>query len=255
MSCAKKIIIICALLLSNAHFILGQEEFKLFDFRNSTCDQEITNKAIRTRIIKKELKDEILTVEIAATATCCVEFVPTIKLHNGVLDLSFEETGAGCECFCCYEFVYRIQNVNDEKIKITFRGKELEQSNEKYLTYSISYQVKNGDTTNRTDKYGLRQGLWKFSEGLQVVEYVDDSPVWRTMFYPSGKRKKEIISEKIKLESWPDSIYMDNKFIEYFESGNKKKECYHPNGPYFQATCKEWNEKGELIYEGAYKEN
>lgn len=251
--CSKRIIL-CALLFSSAHFLLGQHNIKLFEFRNSTCNQDIGYKVLRTRIIKKELKAGILTVEIAATATCCVGFTPIINFKGGVLDLSFEETGDPCECACCYEFIYRIENVNDEKIKITFRGKEIEQSNEKYLTYPISYQITNGDTTNLTDKYGLRQGLWSF-EGLRIVRYNDNLPIWRTLFYPSGKIKKEVISEKIKLESWPDSIYMDTKLIQYFESGLKKKECYHPNSQYYQGTCKEWNEAGELIYEGIFTEN
>lgn len=246
---------LCALLLFSAHFLFGQQNVKLFEFRSSTCEQEVSSKMPRTRIIKQELNAGILTVEIAATATCCVNFSPIIKINSGVLDLSFEETGEACECFCCYEFVYRIENLKNQEIKITFRGKEIEQSNEKYLTYPISYQVINGDTTNLTDKYGLRQGLWKFSGNDQVVKYLDNIPVWRAMFYPSGKIKKEVISERIKLESWPDSIYMDNKLIKYFESGIKKKECYHPNSPYYQGTCKEWNEQGELIYEGAFKEN
>lgn len=250
-----KKITLCALLFCSAHFLFGQQNIKLFDFRNSTCEQEVSNKVLRTRIIKKELNAGILTVEIAATATCCVDFSPTIKLNSGVLDLSFEETGDACECFCCYEFVYKINNVNDEKIHITFRGKKIEQSNEKYLTYPISYQVTNGDTTNLTDKYGLRQGLWRFSDGLRIVKFFDSFPIWVAQFYSSGKLEKEVVSERIKLQSWPDSIYMDNKLIQYFESGIKKKECYHPNSPYYQGTCKEWNEQGELIYEGDFKEN
>jgi hypothetical protein len=252
-----KIIWICLLLLGCTHFLFGQSEIKLFGFRNSTCEQETSAKGLRTRIIKKEFKQNILTIEIAATATCCVDFIPKIAFSKGVINLDFEETGAGCECSCCYEFIYQIDGIKNEEIKITFRGKEIEQTSEKYLTYPINYQLSNGDTINQTDKYGLRQGIWLHpKDSLRCFKFVDDSMVSVVELYASKRIKSEVIFEKVAFESLTnkiDSIYMDTKYVQYYESGIKQKECYHERKSYRKGECREWNEKGELIYEGDFR--
>lgn len=237
---------------------------KLFGFKNSTCDGEIESFRLKTRIISKELSGDLLTVHIAATATCCVDFVPKTTFKKGILDLDFEETGTPCECNCCYEFTYQIKGITDDKIKITFKNKDIEQSDEKFETYPVSFKMLNGDTINYTDKYGLKQGIWILGADTvlkkRYFEYVDNRVVRLVKLYPNGQIESELIREKIHFSA-DNKIYFEysefNKLVEYYESGQKKKECYnnkqeHYNS-YEKGTCKEWNEKGELVYEGDYR--
>lgn len=253
------------LLLLTTQLTFGQSgKVKLFEFRNSTCDQETDLSRLRTRIIKKELTKNILTVQIAATATCCVNFIPKATLKKGILKLDLVETGEACECFCSYEFVFKIEGIKDDKIEVKFRDKDIELSSERYLTYPIKYKILNGDTINYVNKYGLRQGKWnRPGDSLMTKshgEFVDGRLVKVVKYYSGGKTESEKISEKVKVT--PDNTeyfnYFDfNKYVEYYESGTKKKECYNDqnsmSNSYEQGKCKEWNEKGELTYEGDFR--
>ncbi len=252
-------------------FLLGTQltfgqttKVKLFSFKNSTCDGVSESFRLRTRIIHKELSNGLLTVHIGATATCCVDFVPKATYKNGILNLDVEETGTPCECDCCYEFTYQINGIEDGQIKITFRGKEIEQSDEKYKTYPVQFRVLNGDTLNYVDKYGFRQGIWVVGPDTLIrrryFEYSDNYPVRRVKLFPSGQIESELIREKISFNTTdrPFSGYSEiNKLIEYYETGQKKRECYNEkkefSNSYEKGKCKEWNEKGELIYEGDYR--
>jgi hypothetical protein len=237
---------------------------KLFSFKNSTCDGESESFRLRTRIISKELSNGLLTIHIGATATCCVDFVPKTTFINGILNLDFDETGTPCECGCCYEFTYQINGVKDDNIKITFRNKNIEQSDEKYETYPVRFKILNGDTINYVDKYGFKQGIWVLSSDTlrknRYFEYADNIAVRRVMLYPNGQIESELISDKISINTFDRPFFgysRSNKLIEYYESGQKKKECYNDknefDNDYEKGKCKEWNEKGELTYEGNYR--
>jgi hypothetical protein len=253
------------LFLLGTQLTLGQTtKVKLFSFKNSTCDGEAESFRLRTRIISKELSNGLLTIHIGATATCCVDFVPKTTFKNGILNLDFAETGTPCECDCCYKFTYQMKGIKDDKIKITFKGKEIEQSDEKYKTYPVSFKMLNGDTVNYIDKYGFRQGTWVLSSDSlmkkRYFEYADNRAVRRVNLFPNGQIESELISEKIHFSA-DNRIYFEysefNKLVEYYETGQKKRECYNDKkehyNSYEKGTCKEWNEKGELIYEGVYR--
>jgi hypothetical protein len=233
----------------------------LFEFRSSTCDQEEDPSRLRTQIIRRELTNNILTVEIASTATCCVDFLPKIEMKNGILFLDFEETGNPCECGCCYEFVYRVSGIKNKDVEIIFRKEKIETSTEKYLTFPIQFQISKGDTVNLKDRYGLRQGKWLHqSDSLAYFIYSDDRPIRFVRLYSNKLIKSERISEKVKFRS-DDKDYFThgdfNRLVEYYENGKKKKECYNDKAGwmnnYEKGRCKEWNEKGDLLYEGDYR--
>jgi hypothetical protein len=253
------------ILLLTTHLTLGQtSKVKLFSFQNSTCDEGADPDRLRTRIISKDLTKDILTIQIAATATCCVTFIPKTTYKNAVLDLDFEETGDECECGCCYEFTYKIKVIKNDRLKITLRGKEIQHSNEKYMTYPVQFKIVNGDTVNYIDKYGLRQGKWnKPSDSLMTKshgEFIDNRLVRIVTYFPNGMTESEKISEKVKVtgESTEYFDYFDfNRYVEYYETGTKKKECHNNqnsvSNSYERGQCKEWNENGQLIYEGDFR--
>ncbi len=90
--------------------------------------------------------------------------------------------------------------------------------------------------------------------------YIDDNNARRVILYNNKDIKSELISEKIQFQSNDTNYFMHvdaNRYVEYYTSGQLKKECYNQHkgfGNYYQnGNCREWNEKGELIYEGVYK--
>lgn len=244
--------------------ICQESQIKLFKFSNSTCDNEQEASRIRTRIISKDISTNILTVKISATATCCVGFNPKILFKKEILNLDFEETGTPCECTCCYEFIYQIVGIKNDNIKITFRNKNIETSDEKYLTYPVKYKILHGDTINQVDKYGLKQGVWTLpSDSLKKERFVvfdNDILVRNVTLFSNGRIQSDLISEKISFEMSNElfnGYSLPNKYIEYYESGNKKRECYNAkqefNNLYKEGNCKEWDETGKLVYEGKHK--
>lgn len=253
-------------LLIGTQLTFGQTiKIELLDFKYSTCDEATLSTRLRTRIVKKEIKTDILTVDIATVATCCVSFDPSISVKQGTLHLDFKETGTECECRCYYTLTYKVKGVKDRDIKIKFQNEDIEMSEEKYLTYPTKFKILNGDTINYVDKYGFRQGKWAYSNDSTMIngffETKDDVLIKLVTLYPDKKVKSLTSREQITIK---DSNGRDfhthsnyNYYVEYFESGTKKRECVSsttsdsykdPSG-----KCKEWTEKGELVYEGVYR--
>jgi TonB family protein len=67
-----------------------------------------------------------------------------------------------------------------------------------------TFEVVNGDTINRTDEKGLKQGLWKYWDNnlslSLVCHYVDDSPVGKLIYYQKNKTILELEPLKGKKE-------------------------------------------------------
>ena len=120
------------------------------------------------------------------------------------------------------------------------------------------------DTINYVDKYGLRQGIWNTPKDslMSKIYFVhsDNRLIKRVTLYPNKQIESELINEKISFKA-DNKLYFDysdfNRLIEYYESGQKKRECYNDNkvhdNSYEKGKCKEWNEKGELVYEGDFR--
>lgn len=219
-----------------------RENISLINFTYSSCDKEADPERLRTRIIKKEFRGDILTIEIGITATCCVTFVPMVSVKNNILLLDFNETGDFCFCDCCYGLIYQIKGIKNHEMVIKFKGADIELTAEKYKTYPIKFEIIKGDTVNYSDKYGFKQGKWFNPDDSSTEngynEYKDNRIIKEVIFYLDGKIK---------------SIGDDKTFISYYPSGIKKRECqwgvFDPNS---HRECKEWNEKGEMIYPSDY---
>jgi hypothetical protein len=141
----------------------GQDgNIKLLDFKYSDCEATLSDRFI-TRIAKKEIKGDILTVDITTVTTCCVNFTPIASTNRGILYLGFKETGAECECKCYYYLTYKVKGIKDKEVKIKFQDSDIELSEEKFKTYPVRFKIFNGDTINFVDKYGFRQGKWAYS--------------------------------------------------------------------------------------------
>jgi hypothetical protein len=236
---------------------------KLLDFKYSECEATLSDRLI-TRIIKKEIKRDVLMVDIATVSTCCVKFEPIASINQGILYLDFKETGAECECKCYYYLNYKLKGIKDKEVKIKFRNKDIELSDEKFETYPIQFKMLNGDTINFVDKYGFRQGKWVYSnDSLASTGYFeaqDDIPVKYVTLYPDKSIKSITSRDKIILKDLNGKDYDTysnyNYYVEYFESGVKKRECRSNSTSHSfkdSGQCREWTEKGELVYEGMYR--
>ena len=84
-----RFLIIFILTTQLTHGQIGK--IKLLDFKSSTCDEPTLSSRLRPRIIKNETKDDVLTIEIATVATCCVKFEPIVSTGQGIFYLDFKE--------------------------------------------------------------------------------------------------------------------------------------------------------------------
>lgn len=158
--------------------IQAQDQIQLVDFSPSTCDDKEDPLRIKTRIVDQWYKGDTLMIEVGTVALCCVDFEPHISFNNKVLDLQFKETGIPCECDCCYQFIYKIMGLKDQKFTTTLNGKSIQYSEEKYRTKPERFEIYNGDTINRFDKYGFKQGLFILGRDMEKpsvkIVYKDD---------------------------------------------------------------------------------
>jgi hypothetical protein len=145
-----------------------------------------------------------------------------------------------------------VKGIKDKNVEIKFQSKDIELSDEKFKTYPARFKILNGDTVNYTDRYGLRQGKCTFyNDSLMTKGYLEvvNDTVFKIVFFYDNRKIKHI-STKTK-------PYMNyTSYIEYFESGKVKMECISndiKSSFKDKGTCKEWNEKGELIYEGDHR--
>lgn len=237
---------------------------KLLGFKYSACDESTLSNRLSTRIARKEIKGDVLTVDIATVATCCVDFKPIVSTKQGILYLDYKKNGAGCDCDCYYTLTYKIKGISDKDVKIKFQNKDIELSDEKFVTFPITFEILHGDTINIVDQYGFRQGKWTYyGDSLMntgYLELVDDVPVKLITFYPNKTIKSLTSRARITRRDFNGKEYPDfsnyNYYVEYFESGAKKRECKSTNNAeYFKngGQCQEWNESGELVYEGVYR--
>ncbi len=206
-------------------------------------------------MIDKEFNSDTFKIKIGAWAICCVDYSPVAILEKNVLYLDIKDTNktAPCECGCYYQFIYTIAGIQGEPIEIRYKNKKIDLSNERYKTYPPAFKLVKGDTVNFTDKYGLKQGKWRSDSDSSFMKeyfiYEDGLVLKKVNLYESGEVKSETIQEILK-EVNSESHYGNKKIIiEYYKSGFKRKECVS-DWSKKENLCKEWNEKGDLLYHG-----
>jgi hypothetical protein len=244
---------ICFLLAAIAFpLAVFSQNNSLFGFASSECDHEADVHRVRQRIISKTLNDKILTIRIAATAACCVSFRPVAMVRDDGIYLDVEQFGTECECDCCYEFTYQVAGVDTENIPVIFRGKQIEVTSEKYVTFPVRFRLVNGDTINYVDKYGFKQGRWSLpGDSLLArgyLEFTDDVSLIEVKYYPDGKTLSVMTRERIVRDTFGTRYitYTNwNRYTEYYESGAVKRECVAKDDhtSWKQGTCVEFADR------------
>jgi hypothetical protein len=169
-------ILMIIILLVNSLIAHSQDDVKLKAFDLTECLSANLNANVRTRIIEKRFQKELFLIKIGLPETCCLTFNPILSYKSDMKDrldtlfLDYQTAGAECECDCYYEFTYKIRGLKNSKFEILFKGKPVEFSSEKYVTFPIKYTMLGNDTVNFVDKYGLKQGFWTF-DSVQIKKY------------------------------------------------------------------------------------
>ena len=229
----------------------------------SACEPYNDPYRVNTRVIEQKEHGSVLFIKIGTAATCCVTFIPTATIKSDGLYLYYEETGNICSCTCYYELSYELPRIDDSFVQVYFQDEPIELSTEKFKTFEVTFKVINGDTIDLQDKYGRKQGKWHLNKKLPItesfIEFKNDTLIRQVNLYPDGKIKKEVLSGKGKIDDGASVYWLytfANRSVEYFASGKIKRECKGSAwlSSYWDGTCKEWNENGELVYEGPHKE-
>jgi hypothetical protein len=241
----------CVVLICNSFSnALCQKPLSIESFVVKDCDATLgLPPVLRTRIITNSLDHNRLTLTFCFTDVCCVEYTPNAKLFADSLAIMLEPNGAECECTCAKEATITLRGMTKVPERFSLQGKSIFFSKEKYVTFPRKFSLLGKDTVNQVDEYGMMQGIWtRDTVALtRYREYKDNEGVKDVTLYPDGRVKSQI-------DHVPSGYC---HYVEFYEHGRKRKECFasdaHANFKSESSSCKEWNETGELIYEGAYR--
>jgi hypothetical protein len=240
------------------------EGVELIEFTQSTCDMNSDPYRIKPRIITMQKYVDTLAIEISFATTCCLEYLPNIKYLSDTLYLTYgiKDEGEACSCICCYSFNYKINGIKSSKLTVKLYKEVIELSDEKYRTYRPTFTIIEGDTLNRKDKYGLKQGIWtdsttsfsKLKEGKDKVDkHGHPNRDWKIENeYSEGfiRYKDEKIEKRghIYINLVIKDEYDPKKKVrrEFYENGMIKKECDEADDRKI-LKCRQWKKDGEEI--------
>lgn len=184
---------ITSLILLIIFYSFGQ---KVLSHNLSECDKHSYPDFMKQRIVSKSVVNDTLDLTIGFSANCCIHFRPTISRKEDTLILinkPKEPDSLGfieeiiCKCDCCFELNLLVYPIRDTNFIFYYETNQLVTSSEKYRTITPRFTVYEGDTINRIDKYGHRQGVWRiYNQGtnalMKEIYYQED-------FYEKGKFK------------------------------------------------------------------
>lgn len=212
-----KLIVLIVLLKTNGLFSQKTDVIKLENYSQSECNSELDARRLSSRIVNQTKIADTTYLEIAYSAACCMEFKPVVFFMDDTLYIRvYDENQTGCFCSCCYTTTLKIVGINASNYTVKLDGQTIKRSDEIYKVYPIEFTMYKGDTINRKDKYGLRQGIWKMDYNNDFMGWKDDNlKSWGELF-DNGKIKTEYDAVK--------------KVKRYFsKSGKIKKEVYDVN--------------------------
>lgn len=213
-------------------------------------------KKYRNRIISKTKEKEKLKLSIGVKSMEKGKLFCESEISNDTLKLQFrvkgkviDERGELVEIGASKyrEVEIEINNLNVIPEVILLNGEEIEETKELYLTFPIQFEIVDGDTINRKDKFGQRQGKWVVKMYSTITEsfYKDSKLIEATMtkFYASNNIESEYFYN-------PTSKVGDVYFRNYFETGEIQEENYQIKET--GIFKKKWGSNGVIIQENFY---
>lgn len=225
------------------------DSVRLIEIIPSQCDQGSNPDNLVNRIVSKEMSNDTLYMTLGFSENCCIEFNSEIH-HNGNILNVILDNGSGsvdmCDCDCCFELSFVIVGLKDTAFRTFLKGQELYVSAEKYQTYAETFEIIDGDTINRKNKYRYKVGLWKwFSDSTDVllnkvyysgeIAYDDDYDLWGESYYNNGNLKAKWNQDSTIKYSSNNLVWMKHFKLE----DGDVTELYHENGQ-LKSRCKEW---------------
>jgi antitoxin component YwqK of YwqJK toxin-antitoxin module len=203
----------------------------------------------RNRIISREQEGDTLKLVIAAKSDRIGPLFSAADMEADTLFLQFDvqpEKMDGYERVEVGEVVklrtveLTVSGIQKDANIIYLNGEQIELSTEPYLVFPETFEIDQGDTINRKDRYGQKQGLWLEEYGhMKISEsFYEDSELLHATwleFYASGALKSESFfstSTKVDLVSYRRYDRSGNVIEEELvinETGTFKRK-WHSNG-------------------------
>ncbi len=180
--------------------VVFSQKIVLVDWQLSPCENfDWGNYHIATRISKLEKKGDLTFVTISFQDDCTIKPKCSIKYSKDSISLKYKNIIGGGFCGdCAYELTYVLKGEMNPNAQFYFNDSLIIETKEKYKTYPTSFQIINNDTINRTDKYGVRQGLWvdKHKTEYDSVFYKNGQEEWISNVYISDSNKIYVTKRK-----------------------------------------------------------
>ncbi|MBT1689332.1 hypothetical protein [Dawidia soli] len=219
----------------------AKEKVKLIDWKANPCDDTYDPYRLVNRITEIRTQGETTFLTISFRESCCSRFNPQIDFKgNKLFLLAYKGDPAdSCACTCCFSIEFAIEQLPASEYQTYFHGKKIELSNDHYKTTQPTSEVYKGNTINRMNRYGFKEGLWMtfYKDGsIESIEqypeselYYEESPLWKKDFYPSGQLS--FFSRNDSTEYWFKDGTLKSQFTEYSvgDTTYKKVFCSYDN--------------------------
>ncbi len=234
----KPIILIIFVLLAN-HSIcqrIDWGELKVIEFSSTDCENDISSYQIQKRIIRQELVNDTLIVEVSICAYCESNLIGVAIYRNDTLYLdsgsqiikevdnngeTIEYLEKGAECYCDYILTYKI----------------LTENNFKYVKYDQEFLYFHGNHLRPDYKIHKDDTLLLFEDCYEDCYYRNTKEYFiKYCYYESGE-----IESIIQYYNHTDLSIITI----YNEEGDKEAVIWKNENNYPEFVI-EWNDKYEI---------
>jgi hypothetical protein len=206
-------------------------QIEILSINFSNCDHNSNPYRLKNRIISINVIGDTTELILGYAENCCSGDYPCISFKDGtlkiVLDNRVDEDLELCDCICCYEATIRLSGIPDRDFKTYLNGFLIKQSDEKYKTYDVTYQLDGNDTVNMTNKYGFKVGIWRdyYPNGLiksesfygEELDQFDEFKLSTKEYDSIGKLLKHSYYDISKYDSSFGSLYFSLDTLDYVE--------------------------------------
>jgi len=157
----------------------SQNDVRLIDFHYSDCDNNLPNN--NNKILNQWFDGDTFKIEVSIVDDCCLDFKPFLSFEDQSLYISYKG-GVGCDCMCCYQFIYYVIGLKDKDFKVKFLGQQT----------LIDYFKES-----------------RISDNLGQPSEID------TSYFPNFKKHRHYIAKNGKLFLWIDEENIEEAITEY----------------------------------------
>jgi hypothetical protein len=227
-----------------------KEPVKLISSHAGQCDNRVSPDYLVTRITDISIKNNQLYLTVNFKDNCCAQFNPGIKFSNDTLyirkyippdSIPKGHPHALCGCDCCFSIDFVISNIKDTSFITLFDNKRIVYSLEPYPVFPIKFEILNGDTINKNNKYGGPVGLW--------INYYDNKQIKDIAMYPVNNLYLDWDSQSI----WYKGYYENGQMRNYVRTDST--DAWYESGKIRLRMYKTHEDGDEIVYTEKYFDN